>query len=107
MRWSEEDRQRVRAMRASKMKLREIAAHFPGRNAYQVNSILRSPDRASLGETTIAILQSLGSEIRPPAYLVAEAFLRAIYPRTPTMKVCGDPVLNQCAGYRQVYGERL
>ena len=107
MRWSEEDRRRVLSMRASKMKLREIAAMFPGRNAYQINSILRKPDRASLGEATISILQSLGTETIPPAYIVKEAVMRAMCPRTLTMKAFGDPVLNQCAGYRQTYGERL
>jgi hypothetical protein len=97
------------AMRASRMKLREIAAHFPGRNAFHIASLL-SPvkkDRSSLNEISKAILTSLGEETKPPEYLIAEAVMRAMFPRTPTMKVCGDPVLNQSAAYRAMYGERL
>ena len=39
--------------------------------------------------------------------LIKEAILRALYPRTPTMRLCGDPVLNQQALFVQTHGERL
>ena len=109
MRWTPEDRQRAFAMRASGAKLREIAAHFPGRSAFNIANLLNPTrkDRASLNEISKAILMSLGEDARPPEYLIAEAVMRALFPRSPTMKVCGDPVLNQSAAYRRQHGERL
>jgi hypothetical protein len=108
-RWTEEDRQRAKAMRASGMKLREVAAHFPGRTAYHIANMLNPQRKARVdfNDITRAILESLGDAMRPPDYLVAEAVRRAFYPRTPTMRVCGDPVLNQSAFFRQQHGERL
>jgi hypothetical protein len=101
------------AMRASKKKLREIAAEFPGRTISGVYNLLKLKEPPCKWENgRFDILARLGQDDEakinpPPAYLIEEAILRALFPRTPTMKLCGDPVLNQQALYVQQHGERL
>lgn len=109
MRWRPEDRLRAQAMRASGTTFKEIAATFPGRNDQQVHHAL-SPKRnirITLGPITREILSSLDNGlVRPPVYLIEEAVMRALAPRTTTMWFLGDPVLNQHAGYLTPQGRR-
>ncbi len=113
MRWSEEDKQRVMAMRANKMRLKEIAAHFPDRTVHGLYRLLNPPKESCKWESgRFEILARLGQDDHAktegtPPYLIEEAILRAIFPRTPTMVLCGDPVLNQQSLYVQQHGERL
>jgi hypothetical protein len=81
------------------MKLREIAKFFPGRTIYGIHRILKPKARALPHEImTMKIMASLDEQVvRPPTHLVFEAIARERAPRTPTMWICGDPVLNQCA----------
>lgn len=111
-RWTEQDKQLARAMwnNGNGALLREIAAALPGeRTAYQVGNMLnpkRGTPKFDKGIQRILAMLGAGNEA-PPKYIVAEAFMRAVFPRTTTMEICGDPVLNQSELYRREYGERL
>ena len=73
MRWTPEEKQRVMAMRTSQMKLREIAAHFPGRNLHGVYNLLRHQQEPSCkwARGRFDILARLGQDKEPPPlYLI-------------------------------------
>ncbi len=104
MKWSEEDRQRAMSMRANGMKLREIGSVF-GRTPQQIHSMFNFQSNKRAPEL-VAMMAELG-DAPPPLFAIEEAIARAKFPRTTTMIICGDPVLNQCALYRAQHGERL
>ena len=94
-------------MRASGATLREIGIIMGGRTPQQVHSMLNFVS-LKRDPVLIAMMASLGDQTEPPpAYVIEEAVKRLRAPRTSTMIICGDPVLNQCALYRERYGERL
>lgn len=99
MKWTDEDKQRAMAMRASHAKLREIAAALPGkRTVFQVANMLRDlAEPKKRNEVMIEIMAGLGTgNVTPPDFVIEQAIMRAVYPRTSTMRLCGDPVLEQC-----------
>ena len=107
VKYKPEDRQRMKAMKAAGMKLREIGDVF-GLKVSQVHNIV-SPKVSPRNQSwMLRIVGVLGEgTVIPPPYAIDEAIARAEYPRTPTQFICGDPVLNQCALYRAQHGERL
>lgn len=96
MRFNEEDRRRMKAMKASGAKLREIGALF-GATVNQVHNII-SPKPATRGRSwMIRLIGMLGQgNVVPPDPVILAAVERAQYPRTFTQWHLGDPVLDQC-----------
>jgi hypothetical protein len=96
MRFNEEDRRRMKQMKASGAKLREIGALF-GATVGQVHNIV-SPKPSLKGHSwMIRLIGMLGQgNIVPPEPVLLAAIERAEYPRTFTQWHLGDPVLDQC-----------
>ena len=110
--WSPEDKARALSMRADKVKFRQIAEAL-GRTTNQVCAMVHGhQDRQKNEPGTTSITVSLGYADKArlegiPEYVIAEAIARAHAPRSTTMRILGDPVLNQCALWTNSNGRRI
>ena len=108
VKYSVRDRQRAKAMREAGADFHEIAKAIGDLTYMEAYHLVAAPLPKKEPSPLIRLLASLGEgTVVPPAYLINEAMKREIAPRTVTMRLCGDPVLNQCAWFVTQYGERL
>jgi len=108
MKYSLKDRKRAKQMSSDGAGLIEIARALGLRTVNQAYHLIVEPLPKNDVSPLLRLLASLGEgKVVPPAYLINEAIKREVAPRTTTMRLCGDPVLNQSAWFVKNYGERL
>lgn len=97
--WDWDDRRRAKKMSKNGADIDQVA-EVMGCSVSQAYNLVFDKLPPVNPSPLIRLLSTLGEgTVIPPVYAIDEALARAAYPRTLTMRICGDPVLNQQAAY--------